>query len=216
MGGQGGSLAVLATGLLLGAVACSSGGAAVFHPAGSLPVPPARPAPLATPAGQRFGGFRFPADVSIEFTSPAPAAPFRRAIVAGYQDYVLSLWAGVLSHGKDTAYASQDAGDALTFVAREVAHYRWPGWTVRGSIRYWGTRVTAVYSGTAAGVISCVDASAFHAVNALTGATAGPALPGRPGRYLEEVSEGRRSHGTWQVNRSVIYPASSTRGAVCR
>jgi len=216
MGGRHGSRAVLAVGVLLGAVACSGRGAAVFHPAGSLPVPSPQMVPAAVPAGQRFDGFRFPPDVSIQFTSPAPAAPSRRAIVAGYRDYVLSLWAGVLSHGKDTAYASQDAGAALTFVVREVARYRWPGWRFTGTIRYWGIRVTAVYSRTAASVISCVDASAFHAVNALTGATAGPALPGRPARYLEEVSEGRRGDGTWPVNRSVIYSASTTRGAVCR
>jgi hypothetical protein len=216
MGGRRGAPAILAIGVLLGAVACSSGGTAVFHPAGSLPAPPARTAPLVTPAVQRFGGFRFPTGVSIEFTAPLPQALSRRAIVAGYQDYVLSMWAGVLSHGRNTGYVSQADGSALTFVTREVARYHWPGWTVRGTIRYSGTRVTAVYSGTAARVISCVDASAFHAVNARTGRTAGPALPGRPGRYLEVVNEGRRSDGTWRVNRSVTYPAWSIRGAVCR
>lgn len=216
MRGRRGSPVVLAMSVLAGVTACGSGSAAVFRPAGSLSARPAQAAPLATPAGQRLGSFRFPAGVSIDFTSPAPADPSRRAIVAGYQDYVLSMWAGVLSHGSDAAYTTQAAGNALTFAGREVARYRSPGRTVSGTIRYSGTRVTAVYLGNGASVISCVDASAFHDVNAQTGARLGPALPGRPARYLEEVSEGRRSDGTWLVNRSVTYAASSPQGAMCR
>jgi hypothetical protein len=211
-----GAAAILAVGVLAGVVACGSGNAAVFHPAGSLASQPGQAAPLPTATAQRLDGFRFPAGVSIDFTSPAPADPSRRAIVAGYQEYVLSMWAGVVSHGRNTAYAGQAAGNALTFVRREVARYRGPGRTVKGTIQYSGTRVTAVYFSTGASVITCVDASAFHDVNARTGATAGPALPARPARYLEEVSEGRRSDGTWFVNRSVVYPASSTQGAMCR
>jgi hypothetical protein len=211
---RGASAAVLAVSVLAGAVACGSGSAAVFRPAGSLPSQPAQPAPLPVP--QRIDGFTFPAGVSIDFTSPAPTGPAQRAIVAGYQDYVVSMWAGVVTHGQNTAYAGQAAGNALTFVRREVARYRSPGRTVRGTIRYFATRVTAVYFGNGASVISCVDASAFRDVNARTGATVGRALPARPVRYLEEVSEGRRSDGTWFVNRSVTYPASSTQGAMCR
>jgi len=196
--------------------ACGSGSAAVFHPAGSLSTQPAQAAPLATSVGQHFGSFRFPAGVSIDFISPAPGDASRQAIVAGYQNYVLSMWAGVLSHGSDTAYQNQAVGNALTFVHREVARYQTAGRTVRGTIQYSGTRVTGVYFGNGASVISCVDATAFHDVNAQTGARLGPALPARPVRYLEEVSEGRRSDGTWFVNRSVTYAASSPQGATCR
>jgi hypothetical protein len=216
MRGRCGPPAVLAMSMLAGVTACGSGSAAVFRPAGSLSARPAQAAPLAASAGQRFGGFRFPAGVSIDFASPAPADPSRRAIVAGYQNYVLSMWAGVLSHGSDTAYTNQAAGTALTFVGRVVARYRSPGRTVRGTIQYSGTRVAAVYFGNGASVVSCVDASAFHDVNPQTGARLGPALPDRPVRYLEEVSEGRRSDGTWFVNRSVTYAASSAQGAICR
>lgn len=211
-----GAAAILAVGVLAGVAACGSGSAAVFHPAGSLASQPGRAAPLPTSTAQRLDGFTFPAGVSIDFTSPAPADPSRRAIVAGYQEYVLSMWAGVVSHGRNAAYAGQAVGNALTFVRREVARYRGRGRTVRGTIRYSGTRVTGVYLGTGASVITCVDASAFHDVNAKTGATVGPALPARPARYLEEVSEGRRGNGTWFVNRLVVYPASSTQGAMCR
>jgi hypothetical protein len=216
MRGRCGPPVVLAVSVMAGVTACGSGSAAVFRPAGSLSARGGQAAPLATPPGRRFGSFRFPAGVSIDFTSPAPADPLRRAIVAGYQDYVLSMWAGVLSHGSDTAYESQAAGNALTFAGREVARYRSPGRTVRGTIQYSGTKVTAVYFGNGASVISCVDASAFHAVSAQTGARLGLALPARPARYLEEVSEGRRSDGTWFVNRSVTYAASTPQGATCR
>jgi hypothetical protein len=214
--GRRGSVTLLAVGVLTGVAACGGGSAAVFHPAGSLSTQSAQAVPLATTAPQRFGGFRFPAGVSIDFTSPAPADPAQRAIVTGYQNYVLSMWAGVLSHGTNTGYASQAAGGALAFVTREVAHYRSAAQTVRGTIKYSGTKVTNVYFGTGASVVTCVDAAAFHDVSTQTGAKVGPALPARPARYLEEVSEGRRSDGTWLVNRSVTYPAASTQGAMCR
>ncbi len=216
MRGRRGTAAVLAVGVLASAAACGSGSAAVFHPAGALASQTGHAAPLPRSAAQYLGGFRFPAGVSIDFTSPAPADPARRAIIAGYQDYVLSMWAGVLSHGKNTAYANQAVGNALMFVRREVARYLWRGRTVRGTIQYFDTKITAVYFGNGASVISCVDAAAFRDVNARTGATVGPALPARPPRYLEAVSEGRRSDGTWFVNRSVTYPASSPQGAMCR
>src|SRR5260370_26027307 len=132
-GGQGGSMgrrrsaAILATSVVAGLAGCGSGGAAVFHPVGSLSAQPGKAAPAPTSAVQRFGGFTFPAGVSIDFTSPAPADPAHRAIVAGYQDYVLSMWAGVLTHGKHTAYASQAQGNPLPFLTPEVARYRLPG-----------------------------------------------------------------------------------------
>jgi hypothetical protein len=221
-GGQGGSMgrrwsaAILAASVVAGVAGCGSGGAGVFHPAGSLSAQPGQAAHAPTAAVQRFGSFTFPAGVSIDFTSPAPADASQRAIVAGYQDYVLSMWAGVLTHGKNTAYSNQAGGDALSFVTREVARYRSPARTVRGTIRYSGTKVTNVYFGNGASLSSCVDATAFHDVNAQTGTKVGPALPARPVRFLETVSEGRRSDGTWFVNRSVTYPVSGAQGAMCR
>jgi hypothetical protein len=191
VGGRRGSATLLAVGVLIGVAACGDGSATVFHPVGSIASQSPQAAPSATMAAQRYGGF-------------------------GYQDYVLSMWAGVLSHGKSTGYTSQAEGNALTFVTREVTRYRSPAQTVRGTIRYSRTEVTNVYFSTGASVVSCVNATAFHAVNAHTGARLGPALPGRPVRYLEAVSEGRGSDGTWFVNRSVTYPASSTQGATCR
>lgn len=215
MRGRRGPVALLAAGILTGIAACGNGGAAVFHPAGSLSSAPVR-SPLPGPGAQRLGSFRFPGDVSIDFTSPVPADPAQRAVITGYQDYVLSLWAAVLTHGKNTGYLQRAAGSAAGFVRREAARYRSPGVTVKGTISYTGTRIVGVYFGTGADVLSCVDASAFHQVNAQTGATLGPALPARLTRYLENVAEGRSSNGTWSVTRLAIYPASSTQGAICR
>jgi len=166
--------------------------------------------------GQHLGSFRFPADVSIDFTAPAPGTAVQRAVIAGYQDYVLSLWAAVLTHGKNTAYLRHAGGNALGFVRREAARYASAGVTVQGTISYTGTRVSGVYFGTGADVLSCVDASAFHQVSAQTGATEGTALPARLTRYLENVAEGRNGDGTWSVTRLAIYPATSTKGAMCR
>jgi hypothetical protein len=207
--------AVLAAGILAGVAACGSGSATAFQPAGSLSPAPVQ-APLPGQAGQRLGGFRFPSDVSIDFTTPAPADSARRAVINGYQDYVLALWAAVLSHGKNTAYRQQATGNALGFVRREVARYGAPGTTVQGTIAYHDTKIAGIYFGTGANVLACVDASAFHQVNVHTGATVGPALPARLTRYLENVAEGKRSDGTWFVSRLAVYPASSTQGAMCR
>jgi hypothetical protein len=210
------SLAVLsAAGTLAGAVACGSGNAAVFQPAGSVSPAPVQ-APLPGPGGQRLGSFRFPSDVSIDFTAPAPASAVQRAVIAGYQDYVLSLWAAVLTHGKNTTYLRHAGGNAAGYVRREAARYASAELTVKGTISYNDTRISGVYFGTGADVLSCVDASAFHQVNAQTGATRGPALPARLTRYLENVAEGRNSDGTWSVTRLAIYPATSTQGAMCR
>ena len=207
--------AFLATAILAGVAACGTGSAAAFQPAGSL-----SPAPLQTPlsgqAGQRLGGYQFPSDVSIDFTTPAPADPARRAVIDGYRNYVLALWAAVLSHGKNGAYQQQATGSALAFVRREVTRYGTPGTTVQGTIAYSDTRIAGTYFGTGADVLACVDASAFHQVNTKTGATVGPALPVRLTRYLENVAEGKRSDGTWFVSRLAVYPAASTQGAMCR
>ena len=207
--------ALLAAGILAGVASCGSGSATAFQPAGSLSSAPVQ-APLPGQAGQRLGGFRFPSDVSIDFTTPASADPARRAVIDGYQRYVLALWAAVLSHGKNTAYQRQAAGNALGFVRREVSRYGAPGTTVKGTIGYHDTRIVGVYFGAGADVFTCVDASAFHRVNAQTGATVGPALPARLTRYLENVAVGKRSDGTWFVNRLATYPASTTQGAMCR
>ena len=210
------SLAVLsAAGTLAGAVACGSGNAAVFQPSGSVSPAPVQ-TPLPGPGGQRLGSFRFPSDVSIDFTAPAPASAVQRAVISGYQDYVLSLWAAVLTHGKNTTYLRHAGGNAAVFVRREAARYASPGVTVKGTITYNDTRIAGVYFSTGADVLSCVDASAFHQVNEQTGAVEGQALPARLSRYLENVAEGRNSDGTWSVTRLAVYPATSTQGAMCR
>jgi len=207
--------ALVAAGILTGASACGNGSATVFRPAGSMPSAPAQ-TPLPGTGGQRLGSFRFPSDVSIDFTDPAPASAVQRAVIAGYQDYVLSLWAAVLTHGKNTTYLKHAGGNAAGFVRRETARYASPAVTVKGTISYTDTKITGVYFGSGADVLSCVDASAFHQVNSQTGAMQGPALPARLTRYLENVAEGRNSDGTWSVTRLAVYPATSTQGAMCR
>ena len=207
--------AFLATAILAGVAACGSGSAAAFQPAGSLSPAPVQAA-LPDQAGQRLAGFRFPSDVSIDFTTSVPGDPARRAVIDGYRSYVLALWAAVLSHGKYGAYQQQATGNALAFVHREVARYGTQGTTMRGTIAYNDTRIAGIYFGTGADVLACVDASAFHQVNTKTGATLGPALPVRLTRYLENVAEGKRSDGSWFVSRLAVYPAASTQGAMCR
>ena len=215
MRGLRGSVALFAVAIVAGVAACGNRSATVFHPAGSLSSTRLQSS-LPGPGAQHLGSFRFPSDVSIDFTSPAPAGAAGRAVIAGYQNYVLSLWAAVLTHGRNTAYLHKAGGNALAFVRREAARYRSPGLTVKGTISYNDTRIAGIYFGTGADVLSCVDASALHQVNARTGATVGTALQTGLTRYLENVAEGRNSDGTWSVTRLATYPATSTQGAMCR
>ena len=209
-GGNG--LAVILTGIALAAVtACGGGRPQVFHPAGSL-APAMRAGPLGAVAATAPGGFRFPAAVAVRFSAAPPATPARRAIVSGYQNYVLALWAAVLSHGRDTAYQRLAAGNALDFVRREVSYFTSNRLSISGSIHYFAVTVGPVYFGGGATVTACVDASAFRS----TGADAGPVFPPKYARYLEDVAEGRRTDGTWFVAHTESYPATTSEGAICR
>jgi hypothetical protein len=205
-------LAAILTGIALtGVAACGTGAAQVFHPAGSPP-PAAQVNTLGTPVTTAPGGFRFPAGVAVTFSPALPASPVRHAIVAGYQDYVLAMWAAVLSHGRDTAYQRLTAGNARSFVRREVAYFGTRHQGLAGTIRYFSITVGTVYFGNGATLTSCVDASAFRA----TGPGAGPVFPPRYAHYLEDVAEGRRADGTWFIAHTESYPASTSKGAMCR
>jgi hypothetical protein len=213
MRGRGWLTALTAAILLAGLAACGGGGTPVFHPAGSLAAG-GDPAPAAR-AVSAPGGFRFPPSVSVQFGSPLPASGLRRAILAGYQDYVLALWAAVLSHGRDGAYQNQMTGNALRFAQREIAYFGHRR-TVRGTISYFGTTVRSPYSAYGAEVTSCVDASRFSAADARTGAVTGTVFPAKYARYLEDVAEERHPDGTWFVAQIASYPASTSKGAVCQ
>jgi hypothetical protein len=202
-------VAILAGIALAAIAACGPGGPQVFHPAGSPP-PTAQADTIRAPATTAPGGFRFPPGVSIEFTSPLPGAADRRAMVASYQNYVLSLWAAVLSHGHDAIYQRLTAGNAQDFIRREVSYFAHRG--IHGSIRYSSTAVSAVYFGHGATVTSCVDSAGFQ----MTGTGAGPVFPAKYARYLEQVAEGQRSDGTWYVAHTESFPASTSEGAMCR
>src|SRR5947199_10865015 len=111
MRGRRGSAALLAAGILAGAVACGSGSAAVLHPAGSMSPAPVQ-APLPGTGAQHLGSFRFPSDVSIDFADPPPATPVQRPAVTAYQDDVLSLCSAVPTQGKDTTHLGDAGGNA--------------------------------------------------------------------------------------------------------
>ena len=211
MRGRNGLAAILAGIALAGIAACGAGGhAPVFRPAGAPPAAQADTAGAAIATAP--GGYRFPAGVSIQFSSPAPASPARQAIVTGYQNYVLALWAAALSHGRDAAYQRLASGNARAFVRREISFFGRHHLGIHGTIRYSATTVSADYFGKGATVTSCVDASAFR----LTGPKAGPVFPPRFARFLENVAEGRRPDGTWYVANTESYPASTSQGAMCR
>jgi hypothetical protein len=213
MGSRHGPWALLAVLASAAVVSCGAAQPGVFHPAGSIQTQ--APVGVSAPVRVAPGGFRFPASVSVQVAGTAAGSPAGRAVLAGYQDYVLALWAGVLSHGKDAAYRAHLGGNALAFARREIAYFHAHHRTISGTIRYFSTTVTSVYFGTGATVTSCVDASAFRVVSTRTGAAMGPVFPRRYARYLENVAEGRRG-GAWYVIHTESFPASSSEGAMCQ
>ncbi len=211
MRGRSGLLTILTGIALAGIAACGGGSPEVFQPAGSL-TPPARSGALTAPITTAPGGFRFPASVAVQFASALPASPARRAIITGYRNYVLALWAAVASHGRDTAFQHLTSGNARAFVRREISYFSAGRRSIRGTIRYSAATVTAVYFGRSANVTACVDASAFRS----TGRRAGPVFPPRYAHYLEDVAEARGAGGTWYVAHTESYPATASGGAMCR
>jgi hypothetical protein len=209
MRGRSGLAAILAGTVLVGVAACSGGGTEVFHPSGSPPA--AQTDTLRAPVTTAPGGFHFPAGVYLDFSAP-PASAARHAMVAGYKNYVLALWAAVLSHGKDAAYQRLAAENALAFVHREVSYFTSHHGRIQGTIRYSGAKVTATYFRTGATVTACVDTAGFE----VTGPAAGPVFPPKYAHYLEDVALAKRADGTWYVIHTESFPASTSQGATCR
>jgi hypothetical protein len=210
MRGRSGLAAILAGTALAGVAACSGSGAEVFHPSGSPPA--AQTDTLRTAVTTAPGGYHFPPGVHVGFSTPPPGSATRRAMVTGYENYVLALWAAVLSHGKDAAYQKLTAENALAFVRREVSYFTSHHGRIQGTIRYSGAKVGATYFRTGATVTACVDTSGFR----VTGSAAGPVFPPRYARYLEDVALAKRADGTWYVIHTESFPASTSQGAMCR
>jgi hypothetical protein len=202
--------AALAGGTVL--AGCAGGGGPSFHPSGASL---GRGAALAAPVATAPGGYQFPAAVSVQFTTPPSGSAVRRAIIPGYRDYVLSLWAAASSHGKDAAYQKLATGNAAAFARREIS-YLAHGRGLSGTIRYYDTTVPKIYYGRGADVTSCVDASRFTVVSTENGKTVGTVFPARYAHYLENTGLARRADGTWFVTQTGAFPASTSEGAMCR
>ena len=209
--------ALLAATTVASVTACGGSSAQAFHPSGAVPtaslgdVPAAASRVVTAP-----GGFRFPSGVSVDYAPVPSGSATDRAVLAGYQGYVLSLWAAVLSHGHDTSYQQRTSGQAQAYVQHETAFFARGGRAVTGVIGYSATSVMGVYFGHGAAVSSCVNAAAFHVANARTGAVTGPVFPAGYARYREEVAEARRGDGGWYVTDVQSFPASTSQGAMCR
>jgi hypothetical protein len=128
---------------------------------------------------------------------------------------VLSLWAAVSSHGKDTAYQKLATGNAAAFARQEIS-YLAHGRGLSGAIRYYNTTVPKIYYGRGADVTSCVDASRFTVTSTRTGKAVGTVFPAKYAHYLENTGLARRADGTWFVTQTGAFPASTSEGAMCR
>lgn len=207
---------VSAAAFLASVTACGGSTASVFRPAGAPPSASAAGSGQSVRVTTAPGGYRFPAGVSVDFAPATSGSATDRAVLTGYQDYALDLWAAVTSGGRDPAYRHQASGDALAFTEQEIAYFSVRSRAVSGTISYSGATVAAVYFGTSAEVTSCVDTSGFHVADAHTGAVMGSVFPPRYAHYLENVAEARRTNGTWYVSHTESYPASTPEGAACQ
>ncbi|HEV2376254.1 MAG TPA: hypothetical protein VGS19_29300 [Streptosporangiaceae bacterium] len=202
--------------VLASVTACATTSAQVFHPAGAVPVSSGGQGSGGTArVATAPGGYRFPASISVEVAAAPAGSSTDSAILTGYQDYVLALWAGVASHGRDSAYHHETSGNASTYVQQEVRYFS-RGRTLQGTIRYSALTVTSVFYGDNANVTACVDTSGFRVVSASTGTLIGPVFPRIYAHYLEDVSEVRGADGTWFVSHTGSFPTSTSEGATCR
>lgn len=225
-GGRAGRCATafgLAVGGLLGVAACGNHHVAAFHPAGSVSQaashtaePSTAPASAAASAAPGSGGFHFPAGFAITFRAGHAGSAKRRAMIVGYENYVRSFWAAILTHGRDHAYRRYLAGNALTFARKQINYYRSNGQTVTGTARYSGIRVTNVYFGHGAVVQACVDVSGLSRVKTTTGKRVGTVYSRPYLHYLEQVAEGELPGGGWYVLHTGNYPATTSQGAICQ
>ncbi|HEY2553371.1 MAG TPA: hypothetical protein VGI64_22630 [Streptosporangiaceae bacterium] len=213
-----GAAVVLGVSCLLATAGCGggSGGAHADSftpggPASSGPAVAASPSPSAN-----NGGFAFPSSVQLNFDTPLPAKGVRRAVVAGYQEYVRSFWYAIYTNGRSHAYASHLQGNALTFLHQTIQYNIKHHLTISGTARYFDTSVRQVFSGRGAELISCVDVSGFHDVSAKTGKRVGDVFPRRFMHYEEDVALGRLQGGGWFVSHTENFPASESRAAQCQ
>jgi hypothetical protein len=216
-----GAAVVLGISCLLATAGCGGGGggrpAAQFTPGGpASPSQAVAASPSPSPSVGN-GGFAFPASVQLTFDTPLPAKGVRRAVMAGYQEYVRSFWYAIYTNGRSHAYAKHMAGNTVTFLRQTIQYNIKHHLTISGTARYFDTSVRQVFSGKGAELISCVDVSGFHDVNAKTGKTVGDVFPRRFMHYEEDVALGRLPGGSgWFVSHTENFPASESRAAQCQ
>jgi hypothetical protein len=207
---------VLGVACLLATAGCggSSGApAAAFTPAG--PASPSSPA-SPSPAVGGSGPSGFAASVQLSFDTPVSGKGVRRAVLAGYQEYVRSFWYAVYTNGRNHDYSDHVGGNALTFLHQTIRYNIKHHLTIRGTARYFDTSVRRVFLGKGAELTSCVDVSQFHDVSTKTGKTVGDVFPRRFMHYLEDVALGQQPRGGWLVSHTENFPATESRAAQCR
>jgi hypothetical protein len=210
----------LAAVLMLGAVACGSGGSGggdggALDPSGATSSANAA-SPAAATAASGLRSFAFPSGVQVQFQTPLPASGTQRAAMIGYENYVDSLWYAVSSRGSDTVYRQYMSGNALTFADSLISEFRDGGYKLSGTVVYFDISVPQVFYGASAVVQSCVDTSGLSMVNAKTGKTAGTVFDSSYQHYQEQAAAGKSAAGYWTVSHTENVPASSGASAgVC-
>jgi hypothetical protein len=205
--------------LVLGAVACGSGGgtggeSGVLDPSGvtsSANAAGTVASPAATTSGSASGlrSFPFPAGFQVQFQTPLPATGTQRAAMIGYENYVDSLWDAVASRGADTEYRQYMGGNALTFANSLISEFKNGDDKLSGTVVYFDTSVPQVFYGAGAVVQSCVDASGLNIVNAKTGKTTGTVFDSSYQHYQEQAAAAKSKAGSWTVSHTENFPVSS-------
>lgn len=216
--------ASLAAFVLLGAVACASGGssggasgtggsgtggdAGALDPSGGTPAASAPGTASSSDGASGLRSFAFPAGVQVQFQTSLPASGTQRAAMIGYENYVDSLWSAVSSQGSQAVYQQYMAGNALTFAKSLISEFRSGGYKLSGTIVYYDITVPHVYYGAGAVVESCVDTSGLYMVNATTGKTGKPVFDTTYQHYQEQAADGKSAAGHWTVSHTENFPAS--------
>lgn len=189
---------------LLGAVACGSGTAATFRPAGKIATSAPAPAQAGAPGLQAFP---LPPSLRVVLDTPLPADQAQAAIMVADENYQLAFYYSLSTGGKDrtyTRYASaipQGGGGSLAqFTQQDIAHYAAGHLSRSGTIRFFDGKLIED-KGAGAELQYCVDQSQFDSVNTQTGST----TPLKNPYYLEQDSLVRESDGSWLVTYTYGY-----------
>lgn len=206
-----GFVVVTVAACLLAATACggsSTNVAQTFKPGDTTPTPSA--SATASSTVDASAGTR---DTHIVFSTPMPADGTKHKIIAGWRKYVAAAQYSEDHRSNDGYLKYVDSEHVPEFIAA-MANMRWyKDW---GVMRYFATRVEAVYHDSGATVVSCEDFTKLNERDLKKKVTS---VAGKPSKYnyaARVTALARQKDGTWKVGLDKQYALPNKRAKECQ